>query len=116
MSEISGVVQSVPFSGTRKYIVKRLKLMADYQCHPIWDMSPGKYRDVDPDELPISEGLKVRVRAWAAKYDETLNIDSPADSGFATEELEEGFNEEGRVIASLLKSELGAECEVILVL
>lgn len=96
--------------------MESIKLMADYQCHPIWDMSPGKYRDVDPDELPISEGLKARLKAWAAKYDETLDIDSPADSGFATAELEEEFKEEGRALVSLLKSELGAECKVMLVL
>jgi len=39
--------------------VRIIKLMADYQCFPLWEASPGKVGNVDPNTLPISEGLKL---------------------------------------------------------
>ena len=31
-----------------------IKLMADYGCWPLWDMTPGEYGNVDPADVPIS--------------------------------------------------------------
>jgi hypothetical protein len=45
--------------------MKNIKLMADYQCHPLWNMSPGEYGDINPDDLPISQELKDQLNAWA---------------------------------------------------
>jgi len=28
--------------------MKMIKLMPDYQCHPLWNVSPGEYGDIDP--------------------------------------------------------------------
>ena len=43
-----------------------IKLMADYQCHPLWNLSPGEYGDIDPSNLPTSEGLKQEPAKWAS--------------------------------------------------
>lgn len=87
--------------------MKKLKFMADYQCHPIWDLSPGHYGDVDPNSLPLSEKLKLRITEWARSYDETLNWNNPIESGFKSLEAESDFKKEGLSIFSCLQDELG---------
>ena len=47
---------------------EKIKLMADYQCFPLWDASQeGGGRNIDPDELPISLSLKARLNLWRVK-------------------------------------------------
>jgi hypothetical protein len=87
--------------------MKHIKLMADYQCHPLWNMSPDKYGDIDPRQLPISEKLQLRLSSWAAVYDETLNLDDPRISGFVSENAERAFKSEGARLVELLRHELG---------
>lgn len=88
--------------------------MADYQCHPVWNMSPGEYGDMDPYELPISKELQERLLKWAAIYDETLDVDYPPNSGFKSEELEREFKLEGERLVISLRGELGPEFSVSL--
>lgn len=89
--------------------MKSIKLMADYQCHPLWNRSPSEYGDMNPDELPISQGLKARLHAWARTFDATLNMDYPPDSGFESDEAEAKFKREGYWLAEQLRNELGPE-------
>jgi hypothetical protein len=85
-----------------------IKLMADYQCHPLWNMLPGEYGDMNPDDLPISQGLKDQLHAWARAFDATLNMDYPPDSGFDSDEAEAEFKREGYRLAEELRNELGS--------
>ena len=94
--------------------MKNIKLMADYQCHPLWYMSPDEYRDIAPCELPISEELQKRLSKWAAIYDETLDADYPPNSGFKSEELEREFKREGERLAESLRNELGPDYSIFL--
>lgn len=94
--------------------MKILKLMADYQCHPLWDMSPDEYGDIDPCGLPISKELQLRLSKWASTYDETLDIDYPPNSGFKSEELEREFKQEGERLAESLRNELGPDFSIFL--
>jgi hypothetical protein len=94
--------------------VKSIKLMADYQCHPLWNMSPGEYGDIAPCELPISKELQFRLSKWASIYDETLDVDYPPNSGFKSEELEREFKMEGERLAESLRSELGPDFSILL--
>lgn len=55
--------------------MKSIRLMADYQCLPLWNMSPGEYSDMDPDDHLISQDLKDQLNAWARVFDATLNMD-----------------------------------------
>jgi hypothetical protein len=92
--------------------MKNIKLMADYQCYPLWNMSVGDFGDVNPDDLPISQDLKNELAAWALAFDETLNMDYPPDSGFVSKEAEEKFKREGYSLAERLSIELGPEFTV----
>lgn len=94
--------------------MKNIKLMADYQCHPLWDMSPDEYGDIAPCELPISDELQLRLSKWAAVYDETLDADYPPNSGFKSEELEREFKREGERLAESLRRELGPDFSILL--
>ena len=89
--------------------MRKIKVMADYQCHPLWDMSPGAYGDIDPNALPISDQLKQRLADWARAFDETLNMADPASSGFKSIEAEAAFKERGIQLAEQLQNELGPE-------
>ncbi|WP_455914717.1 hypothetical protein [Pseudomonas syringae] len=94
--------------------MKNIKLMPDYQCHPLWNMSPDEYGDIAPCELPISEELQRRLTKWAAMYDETLDSDYPPNSGFKSEELEREFKQEGVLLAECLRDELGTDFSIFL--
>ena len=89
--------------------MKKIKLMADYQCHPLWDKTPGNYGDINPYSLPISENLKQQLVEWAHAYDATLNILDPARSGFKDLDSKVEFTKIGHEIAEKLQSELGPE-------
>lgn len=75
--------------------VRRFKLMADYECWPVWDMSDGGYLNTDPRELGLDTGLTERLEAWAELYDKQLNHEDPAASGFATDDARRAFDEAG---------------------
>src|SRR5687767_2429248 len=85
--------------------VRRLKVMEDYHCWPIWE--DGDVGNVDPRTLPISAALQERLMAWACEYDAILNQEDPASSGFPSETAEAHFEAEGRTLATALQEELG---------
>ncbi|MFJ5159785.1 hypothetical protein ACIP6T_11490 [Pantoea sp. NPDC088449] len=93
--------------------MKEIKLMADYQCHPLWDISPENYGDISPEELPISSKLKDRLREWAERYDAILNINDPVSSGFKSEEEKKQFIDDGYKLAHHLQEELGDKYNII---
>lgn len=87
--------------------MKKIKLMADYYCFPLWNDSPGEVGNIDPESLPLSTELKARLNDWSKKYDLILNDDDPASSGFETKEDEQNFIREGGELAKYLQIELG---------
>ncbi|OAI76939.1 hypothetical protein RSP799_19475 [Ralstonia solanacearum] len=88
--------------------MRKIKVMADYQCHPLWDPPTGAYGDIDPSTLPITEGLKHKLINWAASFDETLDVADPANSGFKSIEVEAAFKARGIQLAEQLQKELGS--------
>lgn len=86
---------------------RRLKLMADYDCHPLWGVSADDLGDVDPASLPISAALVAALAVWAEDYDATLVRDDPAASGFTDAAAEAAFRARGEVLAARLADELG---------
>jgi hypothetical protein len=87
--------------------------MADYQRYPLWDMHPGVYRDIAPSELPISRDLQEDLLKWAAVYNSTVNLDSPLDSGFKSEDAERAFKREGERLAERLRLALGSDYSIL---
>lgn len=68
--------------------MKKIKLMPDYGCFPIWGMEDDNFGNIDPYSLLISKSLAEELLEWAHKYDKTLNIDEPLNSRFENIEKE----------------------------
>ena len=92
---------------------RTIKLMADYQCSPLWEASPGLIGSIDPESLPISDELCAALTAWGYAFDETLNFSDPASSGFLTKQQHLEFIAQGDKLAARLRSELGPTYRVI---
>lgn len=93
--------------------MKRIKLMADYGCYPLWEASPGHVGEIDPRSLPISKELVDRLLVWAEQFDQTLVPEDPRLSGFETEEDASKFRRVGYALFEDLKRELGNQYEII---
>ena len=93
--------------------MKKIKLMADYHCYPLWDMSQDNYGDIDPASLPISTELKEDLIKWSEIYNNTLDLNNPKDAGFKDKENEVNFKLLGMKLAERLKRELGDEYFII---
>lgn len=91
--------------------MKRIKLMTDYHCYPLWGMDSDNIGDIDPAELRLSDQTVARLTAWAKIYDGILNQDYPPDSGFATAAAA-AFEREGVALWQQLRQELSGEYEV----
>lgn len=83
-----------------------IKLMADYECFPLWKRGENGTINLDPDNLPLSAETKSRLTDWAEWYDSTLNPDDPASSGFVNKADEKAFEEEGDSLCKALLKEL----------
>lgn len=92
--------------------MKTIKLMADYQCYPLWHVSPNEFGDIDPRSLPISALLSKELLDWATTYDNTLNWEDPWCSGFENDEAVESFKSQGMKLAEQLRQELGSQFAV----
>lgn len=92
--------------------MRRLKLMADYGCHPLWGTAEEEIGDVDPAELAISAALVADLAAWAAAFDATLDPDDPIASGFPSEVAAAAFRARGVDLARRLRAELGPGWEI----
>lgn len=92
--------------------MRKIKIMADYQCFPLWEASPGVIGNIDPDGLPISHELEINLLEWANKYDLTLDEDYPPNSCFETPAEKIAFNDQGARLAKQLQEELGNQFEI----
>ena len=90
-----------------------LKVMADYGCHPLWDLSQTGPGNVNPSDLPISPSLREDLSGWARSYDGTLNQGYPPGSGFDSREQHEEFVTVGLQLAIRLSEELGSQYLVL---
>lgn len=87
---------------------QRLKLMADYQCFPLWWLGGRPIGMIEPDVLPLSEELKRRLSGWAAVYDRLMQT----DYRWPTAAAQAAFVREGRVLLAALRDALGPGYEV----
>lgn len=92
----------------------RIKLMADYQCFPLWGADEENLGNISPHSLPISEKLKEDLIEWGNQYDLTLNLDDPANSGFKDENAELHFRKFGEQLLQRLQIELGRGYSIFL--
>jgi hypothetical protein len=92
--------------------MKKVRLMADYGCDPLWKQPPYGVGTLSPESLPISEPLRKALHDWASEYDRTLDRIYPPDSGFDTQEAANNFTATGYILLEKLKEELGSEYEI----
>jgi hypothetical protein len=59
---------------------KRIKVMADYDAHPLWALDEDLYGDFPPEHLELSPQLTRDLNAWADAYQSSLNRDDPGQS------------------------------------
>jgi hypothetical protein len=83
---------------------KRIKVMADYYCDPLWALDEDLYGCFPPEDLNLSSELSGALRAWAARYDDSLSADDPATSLWSDTE-HAAHKAEGRRLAVRLKHE-----------
>lgn len=95
---------------TRDQPRRWIKVMADYDCWPLWNPNPP--RNVDPAELAISDELAADLAGWAADFDLNLDREDPARSGFSSPREAEAFVARGQVIVDRLQDELGMDWHV----
>ena len=91
---------------------RKIRLMADYNCFPLWDIGETGPMNLDPGELPLSEGLVGDLMEWARMYDQTLDRSDPLNSDFANDGDSTRFADEGRRLAQRLARELGSSWSI----
>lgn len=92
---------------------RKIKVMADYFCHPLWQNSGVDVGNIDPTRLPISDGLKSDIDAWARAFDAILDMDDPANKGgFESPQAAADFAAQGAQLADRLRGELGPDWDV----
>ena len=93
-------------------MVKKIRLMTDYQCWPLWEFKGG--RNINPADLPLSAELIERLLHWAKAFDATMNLDDPLNEScsFSAQELVE-FEQEGISLWQRLQEELTPDYKVL---
>ncbi len=92
---------------------KKIKLMADYGCDPLWGVETDEIGDIDPTTLPISEITIKRLEKWVQTYEESLNWGDPDDSNSPEEKELKDFEQEGINLWLKLRQELSPNYQVI---
>jgi hypothetical protein len=87
--------------------MRNIKLMADYECFALWD--EDAVDNLNPDDLLISDHLKLRIHRWENMFDATLDRSNPANSGFSTTNELQRFDEEGIDLWVCIRRELGED-------
>lgn len=92
---------------------RTVKIMADYECYPVWAETDTGADNISPEHLPLSAELAFELTAWASEFDRTLNRDDPSASGFADETHSDSFAIRGLALSQRCADELGGEYRVL---
>lgn len=85
-----------------------LTVMTEWLESPLWVSLDGDVRtpygfDEISEVVPVDEALRQDFAAWDDEFQANFRQDDPASSGFASEELEQGFYARGRLLAQRLR-------------
>ena len=84
----------------------RIKLMADYRCHPLWHDGGAEIGNIDPAEIGLSEDLLHDMDAWVAIFESHLDLSDPASCSWTKAEEAE-FDRIGLGLRDRLTEEVG---------
>ncbi len=76
-----------------------VRVMADYAADGVWDSEGYAHT---PDDLPLSDGLRADIRAWAAWYDRDCEDGMPDPKPFPLDD----FAAQGLALARRVKAAL----------
>jgi hypothetical protein len=85
-------------------LARRIKVMADYDCHPLWALDDGLYGDIAPADMGLSAELVRDLDAWAEAYTSSLDRDNPAVSRWSDAQ-HRAHAADGRLLAVRLARE-----------
>ena len=88
-----------------------VRLMADYDCWPLWWTNGDG--DIDPKSLPLSPATVDRLIRWAEAFDVGLNRKDPASSEWPSEEAYQEFKREGYALWLIVRRELAGDYIVL---
>ena len=83
---------------------KRIKVMADYRCDPLWALDEERYGCFAPEMIDLSPELTADLNAWAAAYDTSFDPDDPVVSRWSDAQ-HQAHAADGRKLAVRLKRE-----------
>lgn len=89
-----------------------IKLMADYQCWPLWHHGGTQVGNIDPRRLELSRALVADLQRWSEVYESHLNPGDPASISWTKEEEAE-FEGIGRKLCLRLAAEVRGRFEVV---
>ncbi|MGL5130974.1 MAG: type II toxin-antitoxin system Phd/YefM family antitoxin [Planktothrix sp.] len=92
---------------------KKIRLMTDYGCYPLWWDEPDQVGDLDPESLPLTQETIKRLYNWADAFEARLNLADPSDSPEVKPEEVERFEGEGLSLWKQLNQELAPDYEVV---
>ncbi|CAD5939186.1 hypothetical protein NO976_01865 [Planktothrix agardhii] len=92
---------------------KKIRLMTDYGCYPLWWDEPDQVGDLDPESLPLTQETIQRLYHWADAFEARLNLADPSDSPEVTPEEVERFEWEGLNLWKQLNQELVPDYEIV---
>lgn len=89
--------------------VYELKIEGEVSADPVW--CAECMRNLDLEELPISHGLKTRLREWMLRYGEWIDWekDRIVSNGI---ELEMIHNKQGKKLTEEVQKEIGEKYDV----
>jgi hypothetical protein len=91
---------------------RRLRLMAEYECFPLWETTESGLLNLAPEQLPISQDLQAALRAWAMLWEATYNRADPIKSGFPDDSATQRFVAQGHRLWQRLRTELDGGFEI----
>ena len=50
--------------------MRKIMLMAEYGCYPLWDVTDGIAENISPRQLKLSDTVMIEINNW----DEDLNL------------------------------------------
>lgn len=91
-----------------------LKLMADYDCWPLWWYAgTDAIGNVDPHTLGLTDATLGRLQAWSERYNSYLDREDPGHSPDPTPAEQEAFEQEGIAIWRVLQHELRGRYQIV---